>query len=140
MKNVAVVIGMVAFAVTSLAFAADLPYRDRDRTRGQICSTVLRGEILTLTGTVVSMERHQGMVVETDGDRVFIYGIGPNWYWELNQIDKPTVGEDVVITAFAVPFKDWIRYIAAVITVGGETLQLRDLDTGCPLWRSVERP
>jgi len=142
MKKFAVVFVVVVFAVTSLAFAADPPYRGRDRNRGQICSAVLEGEIVTITGIMAIMGYHQCMVVETsDKTQVKICGIGPNWYWEANNIDKPDIGESVIVDAFAVPFADATRYIAATITVGEndpQTIGLRDLTTGCPLWRNFD--
>ena len=142
MKNFAVVFVIVVFAVTSLAFAADPPYRNEDRNRGQICTAVLAGEIVTITGIVASMGYHQNMVVETSEKvKVKIYSIGPNWYWRANDMDKPEVGDEVTVTAFAVPFADGIRHVAASITiVGGGSLQLRDHDTGCPLWRRARQP
>ena len=137
MRKFSVVLLILTFAVTSLVFAADPQHRNRDRNRGQTCDAVLRGGVETIAGTVASIGHHQSMVVETaEETQVKIYGIGPYWYWDANDMDKPTVGDAVDVSAFAVPFADGIRYVAQSITVGGQTIELRDLNTGCPLWRT----
>ena len=140
MKKCLTVLTILFFVGTSLVFAAQgTPNRDREQKQVQICSKVLQGELVPLTGDVASLGDHQGMVVETTEGLVTIYGIGPVWYWEANNMDRPDVGELVTVEAFAVPFEDAIRYVAASITIGDQTLQLRDKTTGCPLWRNRQR-
>ena len=138
MKKCLTVFTVLCFVVTSLVFAAqETPNRDRERKQIQICTKVLEGEPVVLTGDVVSLGDRQAMVVETAEGTVTIYGIGPVWYWEANSMDRPEFGEEVTVEAFAIPFEDGIRYVAASIAVEDQPpLQLRDETTGCPLWRN----
>ena len=71
-----------------------------------------------------------------DGSTADIFGIGPIWYWQLNSVDRPTVGEEVSVSGFTVEYNEGVfRNIAMTITVDGEAVQLRDPNTGYPLWR-----
>jgi hypothetical protein len=99
------------------------------------CSNVLSGTSETFTGTAIGIGNHGGLVVDTNNGPVTIYGIGPEWYWEANSVDRPDIGDLVTVVAYAVLFSDETRYVASSITIGSETLQLRDTETGCPLWR-----
>jgi hypothetical protein len=102
------------------------------------CANVLSGTLEALTGTVMAIGNHDGLIVDTtEKGKVTIDGIGPEWYWEANEADRPDVGDSVAVSAYAVLFSDGIHYIASSITIGGETLLLRDSKTGCPLWRGA---
>ena len=77
---------------------------------------------------------------DTGNSHVTIYGIGPEWYWEDKGVDRPDIGDGVTVDVYAVLFSDGTRYIASSITIGDDpidTLKLRDLETGCPLWRGA---
>ena len=105
------------------------------------CLNVLKGTLVTLPGTVVDIGPHgNGLVLETTTGKVVVFGLGPDWYWEKNDVDRPEVGEAITVLAYALSFSDTTRYIAASITIGEgttaeEKITLRDPDTGCPLWR-----
>jgi hypothetical protein len=76
-----------------------------------------------------------GIEVAVDSQNIVIYGLGPSWYWD--GIDKPNVGELIDITGYIVDYNGVERYIATSITVGEETIELRDED-GHPLWRGAQ--
>ena len=104
------------------------------------CSNVLSGTPETITGTVIGIGNDDGLVVDTGNSHVTIYGIGPEWYWEDKGVDRPDIGDGVTVDVYAVLFSDGTRYIASSITIGDDpidTLKLRDLETGCPLWRGA---
>jgi hypothetical protein len=145
MKTFGIVLMVFVFALTGLVFAADPQFGNK----GKMCFGVEKGEVVEITGVIVKTGHQQSIVVETTLEtlqkiKVKIHGIGPNWYWEANGIDKPDIGETVTVKAFAVPFADPTRYLAAVITIGevdtegAQTIELRDLTTGCPLWRNFD--
>jgi len=101
----------------------------------EACSNVLSGTLETIQGTVIGIGNHDGLVVDTGNSHVTIYGIGPEWYWEDNEVDRPDITDGVTVVAYAVLFSDGTRYVASSIKIGGKTLTLRDPKTGCPLWR-----
>ncbi|MHB8772480.1 MAG: hypothetical protein ACYC7J_15905 [Syntrophales bacterium] len=96
---------------------------------------ILAGTAFQYTGTVVELLLGEGMLISTADGSVVIYGIGPVRYWASLGVDRPTVGEDVSVTGYTVNYSEEYRNIAMTITVGQNTVQLRDPDTGLPLWR-----
>lgn len=117
----------------------------RSRIRLQLLSTA---EPVTITGLVVEAPyAGSGLVVDTESDdglMTTVYGIGPQWYWDLLGYSKPEVGEVVIIDALQITLSDGtVRIIATTITIPGVeegdediVVQLRDED-GRPLWRQV---
>ncbi len=78
-----------------------------------------------------------GFVFTLDsGDEVVLYGLGPKKFWDEAGIDRPTVGDNLTIDAFKVELEDGsVRYIIKKITdENGNSLTLRDEDTGLPVW------
>ena len=142
MKKIFAVTTILVLLVATVVFAADTNARqNRQRQRDQICSKVFNSPQEELTGTVADIGTKNGIILEVGGEQVKIYGLGPNWYWESLGIDKPEIADLVTITVYAVPFWDATRYVAAsVTTVDGTLIQLRDPNTGCPLWLSYKKP
>lgn len=71
----------------------------------------------------------------TDGKSIAVYGIGPVSYWEQIRVERPTVGETIIVTGYTVNYDGIERNIATVVTIYEEIVPLRDLETGIPLWR-----
>ena len=136
MKKIFAVTTILVLLVATVAFAAETNSRqNRQRQREPICSKVLNSEQETFTGTVANIGKGTCIVLELEDEtQVKIYGLGPNRYWESLGMEKPEIGDVVTITAYAVPFFDATRYVAASVTIGEDTIQLRDPETGCPLW------
>ncbi len=109
----------------------------RIQTNNNVCSNVLSGTLVTLAGTVIGIGSLNGLVLDTGTGQVTIYGIGPEWYWEKKEVDRPEIGDSVTVNAYEVLFSDGTRYIASSVTIGSDTLNLRDSETGCPLWRGA---
>jgi len=107
-------------------------------------SIVCTGTPIEIIGVVSDVSYGgSGMVLSpTDGtDDVTIYGIGPYWYWDAREIDRPVVGDMVAVSGMLVDFNGTPRIVAISITVNTEglTIQLRepcvDGAGGQPLWR-----
>jgi len=109
-----------------------------------LCLKILSGTSVTIAGTVVSAgPPGEGIVIDSNGGLLTVYGLGPIWYWEDADVDRPEVGEQISVNGYAVPFPDVTRYIAVSISIGQgeglESIQLRDSETGCPLWRGGKK-
>ena len=102
-------------------------------------STILQGTPVTIAGTVSSVGiQGAGMSVDTGDEIITVYGIGPVRFWNSIGITRPQVGEDVVVNGYEVTFSDGTsRVIATEISVGGNTVLLRDPATGFPAWRAA---
>jgi len=105
-------------------------------------SLVCSGVPVPVAGEV-SQESYlgSGLQIDTEDGIVVVYGIGPYWFWENSEIERPTVGEAVTVSGMEVAFSDGsIKIIAMAVTVGDETIKLRaacvDGVGGQPLWRS----
>ncbi len=96
---------------------------------------------VTITGKVsVAAYQGDGLQVDNGTEVVTVYGMGPITYWNSLGIERPAVGDEVTIEAYEVKFSDGsVKNIAAKITINDETpqsIELRDKETGAPLWRS----
>lgn len=81
-----------------------------------------------------------GIMIETETSETetsveTVYGIGPEWYWQAEGLERPTIADSVSVEGYALSFLTGTKIIAMSLTIGGETLELRDPETGCPLWR-----
>ncbi|OCC14298.1 hypothetical protein DBT_2287 [Dissulfuribacter thermophilus] len=104
---------------------------------GNQTSVVLQGNPFTIQGVVTAIGPYgKGMSVDTGTDVVTVYGIGPAWYWYSKSIAYPTVGENVSVEGREITLSDGTkRMIATKITIGENSIELRDSKTGFPLWR-----
>lgn len=97
---------------------------------------IYSGEPVVVSGTVADINSGCGIVVDDGTEMVTIYGIGPYWFWEKSGVDRPQVGEEIIVDAYNVTFSDGSsKIIATKITVSGINIELRDPETGAPLWR-----
>jgi len=100
------------------------------QTSRNICS----GSPETLTGMVTgAWVPGAGLTIQTDGGPQTVFGLGPLWYWDAGDIDRPEIGESVSVVASGVTVSD--RKVILSITIEGQTLQLRDPATCLPVWR-----
>jgi hypothetical protein len=97
---------------------------------------ILEGTPFTYSGTVVSIgPSGNGMVISTDQGNVEVQGLGPQRYWDNLELDKPDFGEAVVAYGYAVDFNGDVMNILTKVEFNGVTVELRDSETGAPLWR-----
>ena len=76
-----------------------------------------------------------GIEVETDDGNINLSDLGPAPYWEESGLVFPKAGDQIQATGYVVEIDGTDRYIPTAITIDGETLELRDSETGKPLWR-----
>lgn len=100
-------------------------------------TNIFDGIAVEITGTVTAVGLFgEGCQVDIGTEIVTVYGLGPVRFWNSLGIDRPTVGEEVTIEGYEITFSDGSsKIIAFSVTLGDDTLVLRDADTGKPLWR-----
>lgn len=97
---------------------------------------ILEGTPFTYTGTVVSIGYSGNhMVIATDQGNVTLQGLGPQRYWDTFEVDKPDYGETIIVYGYTVDFNGSIMNILTKVEFGGVTVELRDSETGVPLWQ-----
>ena len=104
---------------------------------------ILAGEPFVYSGDVIGCTQGQGIEIATDTEtedgNVVIYGIGPVRYWDSLEVIRPDVGDTIEVSGYVVDYNGEFRNIAMEITIDGTIVQLRDSETGVPLWRDGNR-
>ena len=115
-------------------------YGDGENRRGIPFINIQDGEPFTYTGEVVSLGYFgKGTVISTDDVEVTLYGLGPLWYWDSQGISRPEVGDIIEVRGYTVEYNDVQRNVVTSITISDDTIELRDPETGAPLWRGTNR-
>ncbi len=101
---------------------------------------IFDGTPVTVSGMVAETSgQGAGIVIDTGAGLVSVYGLGPACLWDALGIAKPVVGENITVNAYEVTLSDGsTKLIAASVVVGDQTIELRDMDTGAPIWRGVD--
>lgn len=98
---------------------------------------VLSGIPFAIEGDVVGIAQDGSLTLSTiDGD-VQLYGIGPAYYWESEAVAYPEIGETLTASGFIVDYNGIDRYVVITVTIEGTSIELRDPETGKPLWRGT---
>ena len=99
--------------------------------------SIYDGTPMTVSGIVTSIGvLGHGMSIDTGTEVVTVYGIGPVRYWASLDVARPQVGESVEVQGYEVTFSDGTsKIIATTINVNGSEVQLRDPESGAPIWR-----
>ena len=97
------------------------------------------GEPVAITGIVYECgARGSGIQIDTGDEIVSVFGKGPIWYWQAQDVDFPEVGDTVTIYAYEITFSDGtVKLVADSIDLDDDEIadiDLRD-DEGRPLWR-----
>lgn len=80
--------------------------------------------------------RGDGLVIATSEGNIDVRGLGPVRYWNSLEISRPVVGDVVTVNGYMVDFTGTVVNVLMSITLGdGTVVQLRDTETGAPLWR-----
>lgn len=95
---------------------------------------ILEGTPFDYTGEIVTLEAGGGLLLATESGNVTVYGIGPKWYWEDQEVERPGVGDTIEATGFTVDYNGIERNIAMSISGDDFEIQLRDSETGLPFW------
>jgi hypothetical protein len=102
---------------------------------------ILNGTPFSFTGDVIAVgtsnycSRGEGITVATDTTNITLNGLGPQLYWDSLGVDRLAVGDYVEVTGYTVDYNGDILNILMTVTIDGQTIQLRDRETGLPLWR-----
>lgn len=102
---------------------------------------LLDGEPFTFSGAVAAVNYYNGggLVLAADQGNVTFYGIGPYWYWERQGFSWPQVGDLLTAHGYMVDYNGAeINMLISVTTADGQQLQLRDPQTGWPLWMNQQ--
>ena len=137
MKRLSLAMVLLLMMVSLTAYAGN-GKGNHKQEKNMVCLTDLT--TLLISGKVVDVGYRDGIVVDTGSNSVNIYGMGPEWYWEAKNVDRPDIGDSIDALCYMVTFSDGTtRYVAQSMTIGTETIELRDSKTGCPLWRGPQK-
>ena len=106
---------------------------------GKDSAHIFKGEPFSFNGPVLTADssgRHGGtMALLTGTKQVFIHGLGPLWYWEEQRQAYPMEGEIVTVDGYGLAFAVYTSHLAVSLTrIDGRLIQLRNPETGWPLW------
>ena len=103
---------------------------------------ILNGTPFTYEGEVISNcvtglgIQGDGLLIATTEGNIEVHGLGPVRYWESLGLSKPVVGDTVTANGFIVDFNSTtVNVLMSIVLGDGTTVQLRDPETGAPLWR-----
>ncbi len=112
-----------------------------DKVKSLISQLITNAEIVNYSGEVINVPQigiktMNGFQLKTEEGEVTIYGLGPLKIWENADVERPVVGDNITVEAFKiVTDNNTVRNIAIKVTDSdGNTLDLRDVITGLPLW------
>jgi len=105
-----------------------------------LASLIPDSETFVVSGVVEAVSYRGGITVSGDDRETYIFaGVGPYYYWESVGVERPVVGDTVVVTYCTVELDGTEVDVALSITVNdGEEVLLRDPETGMPLWRGLQ--
>lgn len=97
--------------------------------------------VVTLSGEVVAVTSFRPVKGATAGTRLVLSAgteriavhLGPAWYLERQDV-KIAVGDRIEVRGSRITFQGQSAIIAAVVTKGTQRLELRNPETGIPLW------
>ena len=139
--TVGLIFGLAAGAAAFDGDGSGMPGRFHGRGAGDGTGPIhdlLSGDPVSISGTVSSIALcGDGIqITNEDGETFTVCGIGPVFYWEELGIDRPVEGDKITINGTVVTFSDGsTKTVAISIAIEGKAIQLRDQETGLPLWR-----
>lgn len=139
--TVGLIFGLAAGAAAFDGDGSGMPGRFHGRGAGDGTGPIhdlLSGEPVTISGTVSSIFPCGDAIQITneDGETFTICGIGPAFYWEELGITRPAVEDTITVNGAVITFSDGsTKTVAISIAIGDQLVQLRDPETGLPLWR-----
>ena len=141
----------VGLLVTLFVFAGTIwaetsvQSQTRRYKRNMVCTVVREGiPVDPISGTVADvcpMGVLDGMTITksdcSEDCDVTVYGLGSMAYWDSLGIARPVFGDQVTVEVRKVSLTaDTYRYILMSLEYAdGTSIDLRDPETGCPLWR-----
>ena len=106
-------------------------------------TNILAGAPFTIRGDVISANspdqsgfHGNGLVIATATGNIIVTGLGPYHFWDNLGMDQPAAGDTIGAEGFTVTYKTTeVNVLMAVTLSDGTRIQLRDPETGAPLWR-----
>ncbi|MBF0099911.1 MAG: hypothetical protein HQK77_03300 [Desulfobacterales bacterium] len=98
---------------------------------------ILSGTSFEYEGDVIGWEQGKGIQIATANGNVSVQGLGPMRFWFQQGLDKPVVGDTIKVSGYTVNYNGVDVNIAMSIEIDGKTIQLRDAQTGAPLWKGT---
>jgi len=111
------------------------PHGQARQAGGPAPAELLAGTPFEYTGDVISLVPGMGLELATATGNITVYGIGPLPYWEELGIERPVIGDTITVSGFTVSHDGAVLNILFTLAAAGEIVQLRDQETGLPLWR-----
>lgn len=103
---------------------------------------ILAGTPFTYNGEVINDctgttgFRGDGLVISTTDGNIEVRGLGPVYYWQSLDVSRPVEGDVVTVTGYTVDYNGLpVNVLMAITLNDGTIVQLRDPETGAPLWR-----
>ncbi len=101
--------------------------------------SIFDGTPVTVAGVVAELPAlgTPGLKIDNGTEIITVYGTGSPMVWEALGYEPLAVDEAVSVDAYEVTFSDGSsKLVAVAITIGDQTITLRDQETGKPVWRS----
>lgn len=113
---------------------SDRPGKGGERAGG--CSLVAGSTPEAISGTVAGQPAGDGLKVDDGNGITTLYGLGPVWFWSSIGVDRPAKGDRIEVDTRRIRLSDGSEQLAMMrIRFNGNDVQLRDPQTGRPLWR-----
>jgi len=130
---------LVLVCINSLAFAKQNRNGDRDQDclLGSFCDQPPS----TVEGVVADIHaKGFGFDLEiSDDTTVTFWGLGPAWYWEAAELARPEIGDTITVQYYQVVCEEEKNIAVAIINSEDDTLELRDCETGLPIWIQLQK-
>jgi len=136
----------LVFLIVMVVMAGTLPVSaGQGKGRGQGLAdgngplvSLFDGTPVTVAGVVAELPAFgtPGLKIHNGTEIITVYGTGSPMVWEALGYEPLAVDEEVSVDAYEVTFSDGSsKLVATAITVGDQTITLRDQETGKPVWR-----
>lgn len=97
---------------------------------------VIEGDVISLSSMGNSGFNGNGLVIASVSGNETVNGLGPCYYWDNLGVVRPVVGDRVKTEGFAMLYNlTSVNVLMSITLSDGVKVQLRDPDTGAPLWR-----
>ncbi len=140
MKNFSKIVFLMLAVMFVMAGSLPVSARSGPGDGSGPMASIFDGTPITVSGIVSALPliNDRGLKVDTSEEIVTVYGIGSPVIWERLGYVPLEVGEEVSIEAYEVTFSDGsYKLIAVTVTSGEQTVNLRDPETGKPVWRGL---
>ncbi len=110
---------------------------------GPFMPTILSSsKVVQLKGKVTQTNRNGygcmkgcgSLTLKTDSGNVVVFGFGPYWFWNRQNINTPANGDEITVKAYNVNVNGQNYYVAKEVQfANGKTVQIRN-NSGYPDW------